>query len=241
MVKTGHQPKPKYVAPYKATHERQIKGCINRTIVNDQKQRKKHMGRRISQIQRTQNKREYGGWPARTRKVSRTEESEVVHPTANCPIKELKKCDNVDKIINCIQVNDIIKKVNTISAEAQKNIKKAEFNSMLDLQILIPKSSVEAKLLQFMICLRNKQKKRAPKKISPVFIEITKRFSLLSAGDKSVIPVQLKEQIVELYVLDSPARERTRPRATYFGDTGRKNVWNTNQVHAQHARIPVWS
>ena len=63
---------------------------------------------------------------------------------------------------------------------------------MVDLKTLIHKTSVDPKLLQLKRCVRNKLKDRDPEEFSPVFIEITKRFALLFAGDRIAVPEKLK-------------------------------------------------
>ena len=47
------------------------------------------------------------------------------------------------------------------------------------------------------ICVRNQQKERAPEEFSPVVNEITKRFGLLVAGDRIVIPKERIKQVVD--------------------------------------------
>ena len=59
---------------------------------------------------------------------------------------------------------------------------------MIDLKVSTHKSSVDPKLLQSKICVRNKQKDWAPEDFSPVFSEIAERFGLLFAGDRIVVP-----------------------------------------------------
>ena len=69
---------------------------------------------------------------------------------------------------------------------------------MVDSKALINrKLSVDPKLLQSKICLRNNQNEQAPEKFNPVFTKITKRFDLLFARDKNLIPEELKKQLVD--------------------------------------------
>ena len=81
--------------------------------------------------------------------------------------------------------------------KAEENLRKAKFTFMVGLKTLIRKSSVDPKLIQLKINLRNNQKERALEDISPVFIEPNERFGLQFAGDKIVIPEYLKKQMVE--------------------------------------------
>ena len=55
------------------------------------------------------------------------------------------------------QVSLVIDKPKPRNAEAEKNLKKAEFNFMVDLKTLIHETSVDPKLLQLKICLLNNE------------------------------------------------------------------------------------
>ena len=75
--------------------------------------------------------------------VSSTEESDMVQPPANFPIVDSKDYDNAEKTIHDIQINHVIAKPKTKSDEADEILKKAEINFMVDLTILLRKTSVD--------------------------------------------------------------------------------------------------
>ena len=114
--------------------------------------------------------------------ISSTEENEVAKSSSDIPIADLKDYDIAEKTIHYIQINHVIDIPKTKSAEAAENFKKAEFNFMIDLKTLKHKTSVDPKLLQLKICVRNKQKDRAPEEFSSVFSEITERFGVIRRG-----------------------------------------------------------
>ena len=93
----------------------------------------------------------------------------------------------------------MIDKPKTKNTEAEENLKKAEFNCMIDSETLIEKTSVDAKSLQLKICVRNKYKNRAPEEFSPVYSEFNERSGLLFAQDKIVIPDELKRSTVDVH------------------------------------------
>ena len=64
----------------------------------------------------------------------------------NVPIVDLKDYDIAEKTIQYIQINHMIDKAKTGSAEDEKNLKKAKFNFMIDLKTLIQKFSVDLNL-----------------------------------------------------------------------------------------------
>ena len=76
----------------------------------------------------------------------------------------------------------MIDKPKTQSAEAEENLRKAEFNFKIDIKTLMHKTSVDPKLIQLKICVRNNQKDSAPEKLSSVFSDNTERFAWLFAG-----------------------------------------------------------
>ena len=90
--------------------------------------------------------------------VSSTEECEVLRPSAIISIVGLKDYNIAKQTIHYIQVNHVIEKPKTKNTEAEENLKKAEFDFMIDMKTLLHKSSVVPKSLQFKTCVRNKQK-----------------------------------------------------------------------------------
>ena len=97
-----------------------------------------------------------------------------------------------------------MEKPETQSNEAEGFLKTAEFDFMIDSKTLIHKRSNDPKLLQLKICVRNKQKERSPRKLSPVFNGISKLFGLLFAAGKIVIPEELKKSNISRLTLRLP-------------------------------------
>ena len=115
----------------------------------------------------------------------------------------------------------------TKSAEAEENLKKSEFNFMIHLKTLIHKTSVDPKLLQLKICVCNKQRDRAGKKISPVYSKITQQFGWLFAGDKIVIPGELKRPVVDALHFGHPGSTKMVVESIIFWWSGmKKNIAN---------------
>ena len=81
-----------------------------------------------------------------------------------------RKGDTIYSSQSCVR-----NKAKMKDAEAEDKLKKAEFIFMIDPKTLIHKTSVDPKMLQLKICVRNKQKERPPEKLSPVFSKITQR------------------------------------------------------------------
>ena len=153
--------------------------------------------------------------------TSSTEESEVAKSSSNFAIADRKGYGIAEKTIHYIQTNYVIKKPNTKSTKAEK-LKKAEFNFMIDLKTLIQKISVEIKLLQLKVCVRNKQRDRAPEEISSLYREITERFGLLFAGDRIVVPEELKRPVVDAFHFGHPGSPKMLAESSTFWWSGMK-------------------
>ena len=143
--------------------------------------------------------------------------------SSNFPIVDLKDYVIAERTVHSIQVNHVIEKQKMKSAAVEENMKKAEFNFMIDLEeTLLHKTSVDPKMLQLMICLRNRQKERAPEDFSPVCGEITGRFGLLFAGDRIVVPVELKRQVVVALHSGHPSSTKMLAESNIFWWFGMK-------------------
>ena len=129
--------------------------------------------------------------------LSSAEESDVVKPGANFFIVGLKKNDIAEITIHNVQVNHVIGKPKTKNAEAEKSVKKAEVNFMVDITTLRHKTSVDPKLVQTKIRVGNNQNERTSEENSPVFSELTKHFGFLFARDKNVNTEELMKQLVD--------------------------------------------
>ena len=136
-----------------------------------------------------------------------------------------------ENTINSIQVNLVIEKPIIKNAEAEGNFRKAKFNFIVGLKTLVRKTSVDPKLIQLKICLRNNQKKRALEDISPVFIELNKRSGLQFAGNKIVIPEYLKKQMVETLTFGHSLSMEMLAEKNTFRWSGMRKDNKTSVVH----------
>ena len=145
----------------------------------------------IFPVQWTERKHEYRDEPTKIhRKCVEHQKKEVARPTASFPTVDLKKYHIAEKTIHLIQVNHMIEKPKTV----EENLMEPEFNFMVALKFLVCKTSVDPKLLQLKICLRNNQREQTPKELSPVLTELTNRFGLLFVGDNIVITEKLEKR-----------------------------------------------
>ena len=101
-----------------------------------------------------------------------TEKIEVVKSPSNFPVVDLEDYGLADKAIQYFQIKHVIDKPKTNSAEGEENLKKSEFNFMITLKTLIHKISIDPKLLQLKVCVRNNKKDRASEELASVYSEI---------------------------------------------------------------------
>ena len=87
---------------------------------------------------------------------------------------------------------------------------------MMVIKTLIYKASVDPKLLQPKICSQNNQKERAPDELCPVFTNLTKLIGQLIAGDKIVIPEELKKQVVDALHFIHPGSTKMLAESNIF-------------------------
>ena len=87
---------------------------------------------------------------------------------------------------------------------------------------MIQKTSVEIKLLQLKVCARNKQSDRAPEEFSSFYREIAERFGLLFAGDRIVVPEELKRPVVDAFHFGHPGSTKMLAESSTFWWSGMK-------------------
>ena len=147
--------------------------------------------------------------------MSSIEESEVARPTARFPIVYLKDYDIANKSFPYMQLNHIIEKQLFVNAKAEKNLKKAESDFIVDQQTLIHKSSVDPKVLQMRIYPRKKPKRGSSRKDSSIFVELTELCSLF-AGNKVVKPEELKKQVLDALHFGHPSSTKMLAEGNIF-------------------------
>ena len=80
--------------------------------------------------------------------------------------------DNNEKSYILFESTTLLKSQKRKKSEAEKYLKRAELDFMVDSKTSILKTSVDLKLLSLKICVRNLQKGSVPEEIFPVFNEI---------------------------------------------------------------------
>ena len=104
----------------------------------------------------------------------------------------LKDYDIAENTIHYIQVNHLIEKLKTKNAEAEENLKKAEFNFMVGLKTVIHKTSIDTKLLRLKMSLPQ-TKISSPRRILSRFQWTYRRLRFTICGRQNCFPRRIKE------------------------------------------------
>ena len=83
-----------------------------------------------------------------------TEEDSVIMRGDNLPIVDLSKYHTDGKEAHYIQINHIVGKITENKKLTEENIKKAEFNFMLDLKTLISKTAIDPEMTRVRASMR---------------------------------------------------------------------------------------
>ena len=105
---------------------------------------------------------------------------------------------------------------------------------MVDLKSLIHKVSVDPKLLHSKPCLQNNQKQHDPEENPVVFIELTIRFRLFFAGDRTITSQEFLKLMSERLLFGHTASTKKIAASSNFCWSGMEKD-SKNAVFAQHA------
>ena len=79
----------------------------------------------------------------------------------------------------------------------EENIKKAEFNFMLDLTTLISKTAIDPEMTRVRTSMRREEKDSAPKEYRAVFDKLSVRWGLVFVDYQIAVPVDLRRRLIE--------------------------------------------
>ena len=138
-----------------------------------------------------------------------TEEDSVVMRGDNLPIVDLSKYHTDGKEAHYIQINHIVGKITENKKLTEENIKKAEFNFMLDLKTLISKTAIDPEMTRVQASMRREEKDTAPESYRPVFDKLSIRWGLVFVDDQIAVPIDLRRKLIEIL---------------HFGHSGKTNI-----------------
>ena len=127
-----------------------------------------------------------------------TEEDSVIMRGDNLQIVDLSKYHTDGKEAHYIQINHIVGKITENKKITEENIKKAEFNFMLDLKTLISKTAIDPEMTRVRASMRREEKDTAPEGYRPVFDKLSIRWGLVFVDDQIAVPINLRRKLIEI-------------------------------------------
>ena len=127
-----------------------------------------------------------------------TEEDSVLLRGDNLPIVDLSKYNTDGKEAKYIQINHIVGKLTANKKITEENIKKAEFEIMLDLKTLISKTATDPELTHVRNSMRREDREITPDGYKPVFDKLSIRWGLVFVDDQIVIPIDLRRRLLDI-------------------------------------------
>ena len=116
----------------------------------------------------------------------------------NLPIVDLSKYHTVGKEYHHIQINHIVGRLTENKKMTEENIKKAEFNFMLDLKTLISKTAINPQMIRVRSSVRREEKDTAPKGYKPSFDRLSIRWGQAIVDDQIAVTINLRRKIIEI-------------------------------------------
>ena len=126
------------------------------------------------------------------------EEDSVIIRGDNLPIVDLSKYHTEGKEARCIQINHIVGRLTENKKMTEENIKKAEFNFMLDLKTLISKTAIDTEMTRVRTSMRREEKDSAPEGYRAVFDKLSVRWGLVFVDDQIAVSIDLRRRLIEI-------------------------------------------
>ena len=127
-----------------------------------------------------------------------TEEDSVLLRGDNLPIVDLSKYNTDGKEAKYVQINHIEGKLTANKKITEENIKKAEFEFMLDLKTFISKTATDPELTHVRNSMRREDREITPDGYKPVFDKLSIRWGLVFVDDQIVIPIDLRRRLLDI-------------------------------------------
>ena len=126
-----------------------------------------------------------------------TEEDSVLLRGDNLPIVDLSKYNTDGKEAKYIRINHIVGKLTSNKKITEENIKKAEFEFVMDLKTLISKTATDPELTHVRNSMRREDCEITPDGYKPVFDKLSIRWGLVFVDDQIVIPIDLRRRLLD--------------------------------------------
>ena len=151
-----------------------------------------------------------------------TEEDSIIMRGDNLPIVNLSKYNTEGKEAKYIQINHIVGNLTANKKITEDNIKKAEFEFMLDLMTLVSKTAIDPELTRVRTSMRQEDRETAPDGYKPVFEKLSIRWGLVFVDDQIVVPTDLRRRLLDIFHSATPEAQKWRSKPKSSGGRRRK-------------------
>ena len=127
-----------------------------------------------------------------------TEEDSIILRGDHLPIVDLSKYNTDGKEAKFIQIHHIVGKLTSNKKITEKNIKKAEFEFMMDSKNLISKTATDPELTHVRNSMRREDRGITPDGYKPVFDKLSIRWGLVFVDDQIVVPSDLRRILLDI-------------------------------------------
>ena len=127
-----------------------------------------------------------------------TEENSIIMRGDNLPIVDLSKYNTDGKEAKYIQINHIVGKLTGNKKITEENIKKAEFEFMMDLKTLIAKTAIDPELTRVRNSMRREDRETIPDGYRTVFDKLSTRWGLVFVDNQIVVPIDLRRKLLDI-------------------------------------------
>ena len=145
-----------------------------------------------------------------------TEEDSIIMRGDNLPIVNLSKYNTEGKEAKYKQINHIVGNLTANKKITEDNIKKAEFEFMLDLKTLISKTAIDPELTRVRTSMRREDRETAPDGYKSVFEKLSIRWGLVFVDDQIVVPIDLRRRLLDILHFGHSGRRKMETEAKIF-------------------------
>ena len=127
-----------------------------------------------------------------------------------------------------------LSKYNNLTANkkaTENNIKKAEFEFMLDLKTLISKTAIDPELTRVRTSMRREDRKTIPDGYRTVFDKLSIRWGLIFVDDQIIIPIDLGRRLLDILLFGHSGITKMTTEPKFSGG------WTKNRTSKRKSRI----
>ena len=115
----------------------------------------------------------------------------------NLPLVDLRSCNMDGKEARYVQINQIVGAATKWKKATENTIRKTEMDLMLDLNTMITKSIIDAKLNRVNLTITRNGRELAPEGYKQLMDGLSMEWGLIFKGDKIIVPNELIKRLLD--------------------------------------------